>query len=626
MRNSTSTDNELVNALSLYLSSITNLTTPLSASTTFNLGEIDNLAGSLTAPNLTANSSTSIIFSLPPKQNQEDNSIVLGGSFKRDQGGRIVDTVNQGAIIGTNISVAAVFAVNSVLNVTSMRMIIISDSTAYANIDNFTNRTVASSIASAKLRRNNETISGPLTLNLYFQVLPNLNPQVDADFLCAFFDTTSSRWNDSGCSKPTYNAPYARHECVCNHLSSFALVWLPKTPRDPSVAAGTPVELKAVDIASLVFQSLSIACFLGVVIHGIVMRVTQPANFTSPRNLFPLLSCAVTMVLFIFYIALSMTVYTRYHNPPTNGTGRGRILASRANPETTTRSSSSDDLCLPHENSLAFFTYFLIILMFCIKTGSGYLNYEHFVRLFPPPRSRQLITMFSISFLISAFLVSLAAGLQSNPSNKITNIVEGKICWFTPGVIHYFLTIPTSLFLAANIFMFVLVARRMIRYARNAPNPSEHAQYVRRKRCVILILSSCVTQGLGWLFGLLIVAGGPASADVVGWFFNIFNGLEGLWSIILYILIRREGLDEDRISRPPRRPSTTKLDREYDSPSMRRSDRRTESRDEREFHNIDRRDTDAMNGPYADMAEMTTISRNDTYHYDRDDNRQTELM
>ena len=388
LRNSTSTDNELVNALSLYLSSITNLTTPLNASTTFSLGEIDALAGDLTSSSLTVNSSTSLIFSFPPKENPDDNSIVLGGSFKQDQGGRIVDTENQGAIINTNITIAAVFTVSSVLTVTSMRLILISDSTAYAKIDTFTNRTIASSIATAKLRRNNEIVSGPLTLNLYFQVLPtNLAPQVDADFLCAFFDNTSSRWNDSGCTKPTYNASYARHECVCDHLSSFALVWLPRTPQDPSVAAGSPVQLKAVDIASLVFQSLSIACFLGVVIHGTVMRVTQPNNFTSPRNLFPLLSCAVTMVLFIFYIALSMTVYTRHHNVPSNGTSQGRMLESRASPETTTRSSSNADPCLPHENSLAFFTYFLIILMFCIKTGSGYLNYEHFVRLFPPPKN-----------------------------------------------------------------------------------------------------------------------------------------------------------------------------------------------------------------------------------------------
>ena len=621
LRNSSSNDTDKVNALSLYIASISNQTTPLNASTTLTLGEIDNIVGGLQTSGLTVNTSTSIIFSLSPKSSSDDNSTVLGGSYQQNIGGQIVDTENEMSVISTNISVAGVFTPSSVLPATSIRVVIISDSSAYANIDNFTNRTLASSILSAKLQRNNVSISGPLEIKLYFQVLAKANATPNADFLCVFYDDNTTRWSDSGCTVPTYNRVFARYECKCNHLSSFALVWLPKSSQSTNVNTSTPVVWDADDIASLVFQSLSIACFLGVVIHGTVMRVTQPSNFTAPRNLFPLLSCAVTMVLFVFYIALSMTVFNRFYFAPANSPSQGRTLESKANPVSTTQAPSSEVMCLPHESSLAFTTYFFLILMFCIKTGSGYLNYEHFVRLFPPPSKRRLLLMFAISFLVSIFLVALAAGLNSNPSNKITRVAARKVCWFSTEVIHYFLTIPISIFLALNIIVIVLVARRMIIYAKAPQDSSKRSQYIRRKRCVILILSSCVTQGVGWLFGPLISIASPTAGTVLMWFFIIFNGLEGLWAVILYIFIRKEGLDEDKRAPSSTVSPVTKFDREYDSPSLRRSDRRTDLRKRPEFNEMNHSGGNESHTPFTDLATLNVIYRNDSYQHEDDEDR-----
>jgi hypothetical protein len=66
------------------------------------------------------------------------------------------------------------------------------------------------------------------------------------------------------------------------------------------------------------------------------------------------------------------------------------------------------------------------------------------------------------------------------------------------------------------------------------------------KRCVLVLLSSCVTQGVGWLFGPFITFLSPTGADVFEWFFIVFNGLEGLWSILLYIIIRSQRIDEQK--------------------------------------------------------------------------------
>ncbi len=67
---------------------------------------------------------------------------------------------------------------------------------------------------------------------------------------------------------------------------------------------------------------------------------------------------------------------------------------------------------------------------------------------------------------------------------------------------------------------------------------SSYQSYKRIKRCAIILLLSCITQGIGWLFGPSISIVDPTAGNVLGWFFIIFNGLEGLWSILLYIISR----------------------------------------------------------------------------------------
>jgi hypothetical protein len=80
------------------------------------------------------------------------------------------------------------------------------------------------------------------------------------------------------------------------------------------------------------------------------------------------------------------------------------------------------------------------------------------------------------------------------------------------------------------------------------------------KRCVIVLLSSCLTQGIGWLFGPFLTFTNPSAGEVLGWFFIVFNGLEGLWAIILYIIIRSQHMDEQKYVRAARkwkRPKNT---------------------------------------------------------------------
>ncbi|CAF5187697.1 unnamed protein product, partial [Rotaria magnacalcarata] len=119
-----------------------------------------------------------------------------------------------------------------------------------------------------------------------------------------------------------------------------------------------------------------------------------------------------------------------------------------------------------------------------------------------------------------------------------------QLCWFTRDALYYFMTIPVCIFLLLNLFTIIFVSKHIIAHARNAT--SRHQSYERMKRCVIILLSSCVTQGIGWLFGPFISFVSPTGGDVLEWFFIIFNGLEGVWSIILYIIIRSQRMEEQK--------------------------------------------------------------------------------
>jgi hypothetical protein len=400
----------------------------------------------------------------------------------------------------------------SLVGVLSLNLLIIDKPTGYENADNSTNKTLASSVIVASLRQNS-SISNPITICLYFSTLAEYKQNGLGKYLCSFYDENYSQWSESGCSNAHYNQDFDRYECICNHLTSFALVWLPQS----SSTTNSTKTFDAQDISSLIFELISIICFLVVMIHAIGIRIINPLERLQTLKLLPLISTASTTILFIFYIALSLTVYTR-------------------------TSSSDDTECFLSSSILMFITYFLLIYMFCVKTSAGYFYYLRFVRLIPQPSHRQLFLMLIISFLISLLCVLLAMGFNTNSNYHITQLYPYEICWFTRDVIYFFLTIPIGVFLLLNIITITLVSRSIITHALHATTCDQMNE--RMKRCAVVLLSSCVTQGIGWLFGPFITFVNPIAGNILAWFFILFNGLEGFWTIVLYLMIRAQRIDE----------------------------------------------------------------------------------
>ncbi|CAF3732101.1 unnamed protein product [Rotaria sp. Silwood1] len=551
--------------LSLYISSITNSNTTSNSSNTLTVNEIDTLISRINDTNITINTADSILVAQQP--NQGDNIIVLGASFTRGVGGEVVNTANKENVTNSHLSTAAIISNQSLTGVISLNMLIIDKPTTYENIDNSTNKTLASSVIVMSIRRDSSA-SVPMNISLYFQVLNEYKPNLSADYFCSFYDTTNFTWNEFGCTKPQYSPTFDRYECNCNHTTSFALIWLPKVPLTRY--------LNAQDIASLVFQSISICCFLAIIIHAIVIRIRDSKMSLRTYDLPPLISCGTTMILFVFYIALAMTVYTK-------------------------ETYGDENQCFLSSSVLMFFVYFFLIFMLCTKTSVAYFDYLRFVYLFPPPPYQQLLIMLVASFFVSITWVAFAAGFNSNSSFHITQLYPYKLCWFTRPAIYYFLTIPVGLFLIINIFIFIRVAQRMVSHARNAT--VHHGSFERRKQCVILLLFSCATQGIGWLFGPFLTIATPEAANVLGWFFIIFNGLEGLWVIILYAIIRLERIGEQIRILPAeeiRKSRTSKLTTSKDKKSF-------EEENEKEDRRITR-DTEVR---YQNRRKQTSRSFDD---------------
>ncbi|CAF5128742.1 unnamed protein product, partial [Rotaria sp. Silwood1] len=300
LRSNTTNSTVIADALSLYISSSTNSNGSLNSTYTLTVNDIDDYVTSINNVNFTRSTNESMLIAVPP--NQGDGVFVLGASFTRGIGGTVVSTNNSEQITNTELSTAALISNQSLTGVTSLNMLIIDKPTKYENLDNSTEKKLASSVVVVVVNRNNVS-SNQINISLFFQILNEYRPSGDVEYICSFYETSDLKWNESGCTAPQYNAVFNRYECNCNHLTSFALLWLPRVQLTR--------DLRPVDIASLVFQSISIVCFIIIIINAIVMRVRRPIMGFRAYDILPLISSASTTILFAFYIALSMTVYTK---------------------------------------------------------------------------------------------------------------------------------------------------------------------------------------------------------------------------------------------------------------------------------------------------------------------------
>jgi hypothetical protein len=236
LRTNSTNSTVVANALSLYISFVTNAHISSNSNNNLTFNEIDTLVSTMNSVNLIINTKDSFI--MTQQINQSQNVFVLGASFNRGIGGQVANSLNRDTVINSAVSIAAIVNNASLAGVTSLNMLIIDKPTAYQNIDNSSNKNLASSVVVVAVQRNSSP-SGSMNISLFFQVLNEYTPNVPATYLCSFYDNNTSTWSESGCTKPQYNPSFNRYECSCNHLTTFALLWSPIIPCDST----TQVEL-----------------------------------------------------------------------------------------------------------------------------------------------------------------------------------------------------------------------------------------------------------------------------------------------------------------------------------------------------------------------------------------------
>ena len=159
------------------------------------------------------------------RPSQFSNSTGLGALFIRNKGGQVINTLSTDNETNGQISAAAFTAKESVENMTSLNILIIDDPTQYVHVEDSSGSQLDSSVIIV----GTNGISSRMNLSLYFRSWNRTAAVTDGNYACSFYNTSTHRWDTSGCTVPIEQTQLNRYECSCNHLSTFALVRLPRS-------------------------------------------------------------------------------------------------------------------------------------------------------------------------------------------------------------------------------------------------------------------------------------------------------------------------------------------------------------------------------------------------------------
>lgn len=214
----------MINNLALYISSTTRINATLLTNITVSIERLDTLVKSVHGVNLTVKANTSFIMVQTP--DRVNNFTGLGATFVRGSGGQVVYTLDKDNETNAGISAAAFIAKESFVNVTSVNIVIIDDPTQFTTVDDSSGSILDSSVIVVGTNGN----PAKMNLTLYFRSWNGLATTNGGDYRCSFYNASRRTWDTSGCTIPFENRADNRYECSCDHLSAFALVWLPRSP------------------------------------------------------------------------------------------------------------------------------------------------------------------------------------------------------------------------------------------------------------------------------------------------------------------------------------------------------------------------------------------------------------
>ncbi|CAF1436954.1 unnamed protein product, partial [Didymodactylos carnosus] len=335
---------------------------------------------------------------------------------------------------------------------------------------------------------------------------------------CYFWD--AGQWDNSGC---TYQFIIATelHQCTCDHLTSFALLFSPDIENHILSTSTIPCVVAAA--LSIICLSISVGITMyqqvqqnkrNIISNGSTDGLSRQPTTQNSNTVVSLYSSSTTLLLFVLLTILLL-----------------HTTSSAPNAEII-------DYCTSDKQSLALSVYFFLILTFSSRTLLALSYFYNLVWIRVITNKHMIFGVF-ISFLLALIPTITAAALTSSFTQKI--IIQYKtICWFNKSYLIGFVTIPVAIFVTLNILIIVIITvYHLSKAVRSHSSVMVTKQRMRMARFVCFI--SCITLGIAWMIGPLLSMFTSSSTSDAGkeaaqWIFTLLIGLEGVWTLLAYLV------------------------------------------------------------------------------------------
>ncbi|CAM5169596.1 unnamed protein product [Eretmochelys imbricata] len=306
--------------------------------------------------------------------------------------------------------------------------------------------------------------------------------KADLHLFCAYWETSTRRWDSRGCNLQQLNATTTC--CKCSHLTSFAVLM-----------AFYELEDWTLDIITKVGLVISLLCLLLSIITFLFCRALK-----GPRTTIHLHLC---LALFIAY-AVFLTGSSSTGNRVVCGVVAGLL-------------------------------HYFFLAAFCWMCLEGAELYLLVVQVFTPHGLRRHY-MFLLGYGVPALVVGLSAATYH------TGYGTARHCWLSldNDFIWSFLA-PVCIIIAVNAVIFVVTVWKLsLKFADINPDMSQLKKL--RVLTITAIAQLCIL-GTTWIFGMFQF---NQRSLVVSYIFTILNSLQGLFIFLLHCLLKQQVRDEYR--------------------------------------------------------------------------------
>lgn len=310
----------------------------------------------------------------------------------------------------------------------------------------------------------------------------------NVEMKCVSWDNNTRRWSDSGCH---WKGPSDEGQCICNHLSSFAILM-----------SRHPLEVPGIIEMTYVGVSISvISLIITLVIEVIVWNAVVKTNSLYLRHTAHINISLCLLVADCCFLASSK-------------------------PDGISQIWCKTFVVLKHFCYLSMF-FWMLCLSSTLLHQAVYLFHSV---------SKKNYLRFSLVLGYVCPLLIVAITFLANKGGAEGSYFSSDTCWLIysgllKGSIHTFL-IPVGIIVFVNVFSMVVVIMKLLDHPKSTEKSHE-----KEKRAALTVMRSVILLtpvfGVTWLFGFAVMFLDLTSghtAYAVNYIFTLLNAFQ-VWSI-----------------------------------------------------------------------------------------------